>query len=109
MCLDLFLESPEAAVQVLEDISVTAGDTITLPCDVIGYPPSFVTWRKDLAPLPQSPRYNFTSQNGFGVLRILDSGLEDAGQYHCEVVSTLHGTRLVLPAVQVSVEDGEDQ
>lgn len=56
-------------------------------------------------PLRQNSRYNFTSRNGFGVLRIRDSGLEDAGKYHCEVISELHGIRIVQPSTQVVVID----
>ncbi len=58
-------------------------------------------------PLPQNARYNFTSRNGFGVLRISDAALEDAGKYHCEIISDLHGSRLVLPGTQVEVVDGK--
>lgn len=104
----IVLESPEVEVQVPEEISVVSGDTITLSCEAVSYPPPFVTWRRNLMPLPQNSRYNFTSRNGFGVLRIQDSGLEDAGEYHCEVISNLHGSQLIQPSVQVQVADGED-
>lgn len=95
-------------MQVTGEVSVVAGDTITLSCDAVGYSPPFVTWRKNLQPLPRNPRYNFTSRSGFGVLRIMDSQLEDSGEYHCQVVSSLHGTQLVLPSVRVQVADGMD-
>ena len=94
-------------MQTPAELSATAGDTITLACDAIGYPPPFVTWRKNLLPLSQDSRYNFTSRNGFGVLRIHDAGLGDAGEYHCEVISELHGSYLVQPSVTVGVTDGE--
>ena len=84
-----------------------AGDTLSLSCDAIGYSPPFVTWRRNLAPLPQNARYNFTSRNGFGVLRISDAALEDAGDYHCEVISKLHGAQLILPSTQLEVVDGK--
>ena len=86
---------------------IVSGDTITLTCDAIGYPPPFVTWRKNLQPIQRNCRYNLTSRNGFGVLRIRDAGLGDAGEYHCEVVSELHGSQLVLPSIQVQVNDGK--
>lgn len=98
-------EQPEVELQVPESLSFESGDTITLSCDAIGYPPPFVTWRKNLEPLRQSRRHNFTSQNGFGVLRISNAGREDAGVYHCEVVSELHGARLAQPTIQVEVTD----
>lgn len=83
-----------------------AGDMLTLSCDAIGYSPSFVTWRRNLMSLPQNSRYNFTSQNGFGVLRVSEAALEDAGDYHCEVISELHGSQVILPSTQVEVIDG---
>lgn len=103
----ILTEQPEVQVQTSEEISVMAGDTITLSCDAIGYPPPFVTWRKNLMPLRQNSRYNFTSQNGFAVLRIRDAGLEDSGEYHCEIISDLHGSRLVQPSTRVQVSDGK--
>lgn len=103
------LESPEVELQVFDDISVMGGNTITLSCDAVSYPPPLVTWRRNLMPIPKLSRYNFTSQNGFGVLRISDSGLEDAGQYHCEVSSAVHGSQLIQPSIQVQVADGENK
>ena len=89
-----------------DEVSVMAGEDITLSCDAIGFSPPFVTWRRNLMPLPRSTRYNFTSLNGFGVLRIHDAAAEDAGEYHCEVISRLHGSQLILPSVQLEVIDG---
>ncbi len=90
-----------------DQIAVMSGEAITLSCDAIGYSPAFVTWRKNLKPISQSPRYNFTSRNGFGVLHISDATLEDAGIYHCEVISTLHGSAVAQSSIQVQVNDGE--
>jgi hypothetical protein len=94
-------------VQVSAEMPVVAGDSITLSCEAFGYPPPFVTWRKNLSPIQQSFRYNFTSRGGFGVLRIRDAGLGDSGEYHCEIISQLHGSQLVLPAIQLQVDDGK--
>lgn len=88
-------------------ISVEAGDNITLSCGAMGFPPAFVTWRRNLTPLPRNPRYAFMSQNGYGVLRIRDAGLEDAGRYHCEVVSRLYGSALLQDSVLVQVTDSK--
>ena len=101
------LERPEAELQVPDQITVMSGEAITLSCDAIGYSPPFVTWRKNLKPLRQNPRYNFTSRNGFGVLRISDASLEDAGIYHCQVISKLHGSIIARSSIQVQVIDGE--
>ena len=99
------LEEPEVEVAGPSRVSVMAGDMLTLSCDAIGYSPPFVTWRRNLMPLSQNPRYNFTSHNGFGVLRVSGAALEDAGDYHCEVISELHGSRVVLPSTRVEVID----
>lgn len=58
-------------------------------------------------PIQRNFRYNLTSQDGFGVLRIRDASLGDSGEYHCEVISQLHGSHLVLPGIQLQVDDGE--
>ena len=90
-----------------KEITVRSGANFTLSCEAFGYPPPFVSWRRNLQPLHQDSHYNFTSRNGFGVLRVRSARLEDAGKYHCQVTSTLHGSRLVKPSVQVIVQDGE--
>ena len=100
-------EESAVDVQVFEEMPVASGGNITLSCNAIGYPPPFVTWRKNLKPIPQNCRYNFTSQGGFGVLRIHDAGMEDAGEYHCEVLSELRGSRLIQPSVEIQVFDSK--
>ena len=90
-----------------DQIFAESGDTITLSCEGIGFPPPFVTWKKDLNPLRQLSRYNFTSQNGFGVLRIHDARLEDAGYYYCESVTELYGYRIVNQSIRVEVTDSK--
>lgn len=101
------IERSEVEARVSNEMPVMADDTITLSCDAIGYPPPFVTWRRNLMPIQRNSRYNFTSRSGFGVLRISNAGQGDAGEYHCEVISELHGSRLIEPSIQVQVTDGK--
>lgn len=89
------------------EISVQSGANITLSCGAMGYPPTFTTWQRNLAPIPRNPRYTLTSHNGYAVLHIQDAGLEDAGRYYCEVVSPLYGSYLLMDSVLVQVTDSK--
>ncbi len=51
-------------------VSVAVGGNVTLACEVDGSPPPFITWRKDLQPLPADPRYSISSKDGVGTLTI---------------------------------------
>lgn len=84
-----------------------SGKNITLKCEADGYPPPFVTWRKNLQQISVNSRYSFSSENGFGSLVIKNVQVLDAGNYSCVIVSNLYGSIVVEPSVKVDVIDGE--
>ena len=94
-------------VRTSANISVEFGEDITLSCEAKGYPPPFITWLRDLGPIYHNPRYTLTSYHGHGVLHIADAEISDAGLYYCVVVSNLHGSTVIQPAISVTVKNGE--
>jgi len=88
-------------------VRVASGGNITLSCGSMGYPTAFVSWERNLVPVPRNPRYSLSSSDGHAVLHIREVGLEDAGTYYCKVVSALYGSYLVEDSVLVQVVDGE--
>lgn len=96
-------------VQVSTNISVDVGEDISLTCETRGYPPPFITWLRNFKPLHHDSRYTLTSYYGYGVLHISNARLSDEGMYTCVVVSRLHGSTIVQPAIFVTVNDGRCQ
>ena len=94
-------------VRTSANISVEFGEDITLSCEAKGYPPPFVTWLHDLGPIYQNPRITLSSYHGYGELHIADAEISDAGLYYCVVVSNLHGSTVVRPAISVTVKNGK--
>ena len=95
------------AVKTSANISVEVGENITLSCETRGYPPPFITWLHNLGPLYSNPRYTVMSYYGYGILHIAEAKVSDAGLYYCVVVSNLHGSTVVEPAISVDIKDGK--
>ena len=94
-------------IKTSSNITVNFGETVTLTCEAKGYPPPFITWLRGLKPLYHNVRYTLTSYYGYGMLRISEVHMSDAGLYSCVVVSGLYGSTVVQPAISVIVNDGE--
>ena len=62
-------------------ISVTQGESVTLPCDVMGNPPPSITWLKDGQALGLSGRNYYTNPNGGLVIQQMS--LTDEAEYTC--------------------------
>nr|XP_051676343.1 hemicentin-1 isoform X2 [Oryctolagus cuniculus] len=69
--------SPDKPVE----ISVLAGEEVTLPCEVKSLPPPTVTWAKETQLIsPFSPRHTFLPS---GSVKITESRVSDSGLYLC--------------------------
>ncbi|XP_019355735.1 hemicentin-1 isoform X2 [Alligator mississippiensis] len=63
------------------EISVTAGEDVTLPCDVKSLPPPVITWAKEMQLIsPFSPRHTFLPS---GSMKITETRVSDSGMYFC--------------------------
>ncbi len=92
---------------ILSNHSATKGDTVTLTCTSRGYPPPFVSWRRNLEPIRANPRYHLVSSGGVGTLTIDNVQSGDTGDYLCELQSRLYGTIISEEIATVTVFDGE--
>ncbi len=107
MCI--ILDRPVAQMLVPRELVVKPGGNITLSCGAMGYPPAFITWQRNLEPIPRNSRYSLTSRDGYSLLHIRDASLEDAGRYYCQVVSTLYGSAILKDSVRVQVLDSKSR
>ncbi|XP_043941249.1 hemicentin-1 [Protopterus annectens] len=65
----------------LVEISVIAGEDVTLPCEVKSFPPPIITWAKNMQLIsPFSQRHTFLPS---GSLKITASRVSDSGIYMC--------------------------
>ncbi|XP_053098888.1 hemicentin-1 isoform X3 [Hemicordylus capensis] len=63
------------------EISVIAGEDVTLPCDVKSLPPPIITWAKEIQLIsPFSPRHTFLPS---GSMKIIETRVSDSGMYIC--------------------------
>ncbi|KAM6456551.1 hemicentin-1 isoform 2-T2 [Liasis olivaceus] len=63
------------------EISVTAGEEVTLPCEVKSLPPPIITWAKEMQLIsPFSPRHTLLSS---GSMKITETWVSDDGLYIC--------------------------
>uniref|UniRef100_H0XAK9 Hemicentin 1 n=1 Tax=Otolemur garnettii TaxID=30611 RepID=H0XAK9_OTOGA len=63
------------------EISVLAGEEVTLPCEVKSLPPPIITWAKETQLIsPFSPRHMFLPS---GSMKISETRLSDTGMYLC--------------------------
>ncbi|KAG5850585.1 hypothetical protein ANANG_G00084020 [Anguilla anguilla] len=82
----------------LVEVSVTAGEDVTLPCEVQSVPPPIITWAKERQLIsPFSPRH---SQLPSGSMKILETRVSDSGMYLC-VATNIAGN--FTQAVRLSV------
>ncbi|KAG6927199.1 leucine rich repeats and immunoglobulin like domains 3 [Chelydra serpentina] len=80
------LETP-SFLRPLLDRTVTKGETAVLQCIAGGSPPPRLNWTKDDSPLVVTERHFFAAGNQ--LLIIVDTDVEDAGKYTCEMSNTL--------------------
>uniref|UniRef100_A0A8V0YQ06 Leucine rich repeats and immunoglobulin like domains 3 n=1 Tax=Gallus gallus TaxID=9031 RepID=A0A8V0YQ06_CHICK len=80
------LETP-SFLRPLLDRTVTKGETAVLQCIAGGSPPPRLNWTKDDSPLVVTERHFFAASNQ--LLIIVDTDVEDAGKYTCEMSNTL--------------------
>uniref|UniRef100_A0A8B9SMW0 Hemicentin 1 n=1 Tax=Anas platyrhynchos TaxID=8839 RepID=A0A8B9SMW0_ANAPL len=76
------------------DISVTAGEDVTLPCEVKSLPPPIITWAKEMQLI--SPHTYLPS----GSMKISETQISDGGMYFC-VATNIAGN--VTQSVKLSV------
>lgn len=81
-----FSETP-SFLRPLLDRTVTKGETAVLQCIAGGSPPPRLNWTKDDSPLVVTERHFFAAGNQ--LLIIVDTDVEDAGKYTCEMSNTL--------------------
>ncbi|KAH0618306.1 hypothetical protein JD844_017377 [Phrynosoma platyrhinos] len=63
------------------EMSVIAGEDVTLPCEVKSLPPPIITWAKEIQLIsPFSPRHTFLPS---GSLKITETRVSDSGMYIC--------------------------
>ncbi|KAK1166835.1 leucine-rich repeats and immunoglobulin-like domains protein 3 [Acipenser oxyrinchus oxyrinchus] len=80
------LETP-SFMRPLIDRTVAKGETVVLQCIAGGSPPPKLNWTKDDSPLVVTERHFFAAGNQ--LLIIVDTNVEDAGKYTCEMSNTL--------------------
>ncbi|XP_071607418.1 hemicentin-1 isoform X3 [Heliangelus exortis] len=80
------------------EISVIAGEDVTLPCEVKSLPPPIITWAKEMQLIsPFSPRHTFLPS---GSMKISETQVSDSGMYLC-VATNIAGN--VTQSVKLSV------
>ncbi|KAL1775484.1 hemicentin-1 isoform X4 [Sigmodon hispidus] len=80
------------------EISVLAGEEVTLPCEAKSLPPPIITWAKDSQLIsPFSPRHTFLPS---GSMKISETRISDSGMYLC-VATNIAGN--VTQSVKLSV------
>ncbi|KFP01647.1 Hemicentin-1, partial [Calypte anna] len=80
------------------EISVLAGEDVTLPCEVKSLPPPIITWAKEMQLIsPFSPRHTFLPS---GSMKISETQVSDSGMYLC-VATNIAGN--VTQSVKLSV------
>ncbi|XP_014742183.1 PREDICTED: hemicentin-1-like [Sturnus vulgaris] len=80
------------------EVSVTAGEDVTLPCEVRSLPPPIITWAKDMQLIsPFSPRHTLLPS---GSMKIRETQVSDSGMYIC-VATNIAGN--VTQSVKLSV------
>ncbi|NXX50442.1 HMCN1 protein, partial [Tricholaema leucomelas] len=80
------------------EISVLAGEDVTLPCEVKSSPPPIITWAREMQLIsPFSPRHTFLPS---GSMKISETQVSDSGMYIC-VATNIAGN--VTQAVKLSV------
>uniref|UniRef100_H0WC62 Hemicentin-1 n=1 Tax=Cavia porcellus TaxID=10141 RepID=H0WC62_CAVPO len=80
------------------EISVLAGEEVTLPCEVKSLPPPVITWAKETQLIsPFSPRHTFLPS---GSMKITETRISDSGMYLC-VATNIAGN--VTQSVKLSV------
>ncbi|NXE93182.1 HMCN1 protein, partial [Menura novaehollandiae] len=80
------------------EVSVIAGEDVTLPCEVRSLPPPIITWAKEMQLIsPFSPRHTFLPS---GSLKISEAQVSDRGMYIC-VATNIAGN--VTQSVKLSV------
>ncbi|NXV13679.1 HMCN1 protein, partial [Cepphus grylle] len=63
------------------EVSVIAGEDVTLPCEVKSLPPPIITWAKETQLIsPFSPRHTFLPS---GSMKISETQISDSGMYIC--------------------------
>ncbi|KAM9212162.1 hemicentin-1 [Dugong dugon] len=80
------------------EISVIAGEEVTLPCEVKSLPPPIITWARDTQLIsPFSPRHMFLPS---GSMKITETRVSDSGMYLC-VATNIAGN--VTQSVKLNV------
>uniref|UniRef100_A0A8C0VE26 Ig-like domain-containing protein n=1 Tax=Cyanistes caeruleus TaxID=156563 RepID=A0A8C0VE26_CYACU len=80
------------------EVSVVAGEDVTLPCEVRSLPPPIITWAKETQLIsPFSPRHTFLP---LGSMKISETQVTDSGMYIC-VATNIAGN--VTQSVKLSV------
>ncbi|XP_012591877.2 hemicentin-1 [Microcebus murinus] len=80
------------------EISVLAGEEVTLPCEVKSLPPPVITWAKETQLIsPFSPRHMFLPS---GSMKITETRISDSGMYLC-VATNIAGN--VTQSVKLNV------
>ncbi|XP_006907796.1 hemicentin-1 isoform X1 [Pteropus alecto] len=80
------------------EISVLAGEEVTLPCEVKSLPPPIITWAKETQLIsPFSPRHTFLPS---GSMKITETRVSDTGLYLC-VATNIAGN--VTQSVKLNV------
>ncbi|EFB29465.1 hypothetical protein PANDA_009711 [Ailuropoda melanoleuca] len=80
------------------EISVLAGEEVTLPCEVKSLPPPIITWAKETQLIsPFSPRHTFLPS---GSMKIVETRVSDSGMYLC-VATNIAGN--VTQSVKLNV------
>ncbi|XP_051649408.1 hemicentin-1 isoform X5 [Manacus candei] len=80
------------------EVSVTAGEDVTLPCEVKSLPPPIISWAREMQLIsPFSPRHTFLPS---GSMKISETQVSDSGMYLC-VATNIAGN--VTQSVRLSV------
>ncbi|XP_039213555.1 hemicentin-1 isoform X2 [Crotalus tigris] len=67
------------------EMSVTAGEEVTLPCEAKSLPPPIISWAKEMQLIsPFSPRHTLLSS---GSMKITETWVSDSGLYICVVTN----------------------
>ncbi|KAH0621546.1 hypothetical protein JD844_022941 [Phrynosoma platyrhinos] len=92
---------PATIVEKPGPMKVTAGDSCTLECRVAGTPELTARWFKDGHELSTDHKYKITFFNKVSALKILNTELQDSGEYTFEVKNSV-GQSSCTASVQVS-------